>query len=450
MEVLNSGFGSLGVNLDDAQRGALDFFRMPDFETHMLDSVTVGFKPVHIDDHGPYTFNIATQGNQFMQLPSTNLYIKFQVVTDAGGALPTNAANKGKQCLVSDFVNSFCEHIDISLDGSRSSDLSNMHHNLKAHIETMLSYGEDARRTHLETSLFYTDEPDQSETYTDSKIFQKNAGLIDGSQTVEVIAPLHVDLFKTDRVFPPGMTLSLTIHRATDAFLIKSTLDAASSYKIKIMDMRLYVRFMSLTEKATTRLLTSLASKPVIMPFTKSVVKRHASNRLIKEISIPGFVQGELPRQIVVLFSDHNAHTSNKKNPYRFHPFNLVEAWLNVNGKQLPAEPLRASWGASNYTGAMMMYKHFVDNVGLEHLNAGNLVTYEKFKEDCFMLAWDLTPDGCEGAHHHLGGPLSGNIDCEFRFLAPLAESITITGILVFNVALIIKPNKEFIVSKLP
>lgn len=446
MEALNSGFGSLGVSLDDAQRGALDFFRGPDFETSMLDSVTVGFKPVHIDDNGPYTFNLSTQGNQFMQLHSSNLYLKLQVVTAAGTALP--AAANGKVCLVSDIVNSFCEHVDISIDGSRSSDLANMHHNVKAYVETMLSYGRDAESTHLETSLFYTDDSANSETYSDSTKFTANAALLNGSSTVEAMGPLHIDLFKTDRVFPPGMTLSVTLHRATDDFLIKTNYAAGSGYRIKILDMRLYVRFITLTEKATMRLLSSLTTKPVVLPFTKSVIKRHATNSRISEITIPAFVQGPLPRQIVILLTDHDAHTSKAKNPYNFKPFKLSEAWLSVNGRQVPAEPLRATWGTP--TGPMLMYRHFIDNVGLEHLNTGNLVTFDKFKNDSFMLAWDLTPDGCEGAHHHLGGALSGNIDCELRFTANLATPIIITGILVYDVALVIQPSKEFIVAKLP
>lgn len=448
MEVLSSGFGSLGVSLDDAQRGPLDFFSLPDFEANMLDSVTVGFKPVHIDDHGPYTFNISSQGTQFLQLHSANFYIKAQVRGSDGTVLPDDAV--GKVALVSDLVNSFCEHIDLSIDGARTSDLANMHHNLKAYVETMLSYGKDAERTHLETSLFYTDEPAQSETYSASTKFVSNAALVDKSRTIEAIGPLHVDLFKTDRVFPPGMTLTVTIHRAIDDFLIKSNFAGASGFKLKILDMRLYVRFITLTEKATMRLLQNIANKTIILPFTKSVIKRHATQNRISEISIPSFVQGELPRQIVLLFSDHDAHTNKKKNPYNFKPFNLSEVWLNVNGRQVPAEPLRATWGANNYTGALTLYRHFINNVGLEHLNAGNLVTYPKYKEDSFMLAWDLTPDGCEGAHHHLGGPLSGNIDVELRFASQLTTSIVITGILVYDATLVIKPNKEFLVSKLP
>ena len=78
----------------------------------------------------------------------------------------------------------------------------------RAYLETLLSYGEEVKSTHLTSSLFYKDtagkmdEPDLTKANADAILgLKKHASLTNESKVVNMIERLHRDIFNQEKLF---------------------------------------------------------------------------------------------------------------------------------------------------------------------------------------------------------------------------------------------------------
>ena len=444
METIPRGIGSLQISEDDVLSGALDCFTTPGKEVSMVDANTVAYKPTHLDDAGPYHFIINNQGNQFIDLNATRLYLKVKVKKDDDESIGSEAVAP-----VNNFNSAFIDYIDINLDMNRVTDLGNTHANIKAYLETIMSYSKSAAETHLQAQGFVMDKYDKFETMTlaANSPFASKQSLIADSNSFTTMGPLFSDFFQTDRFFPPGFKLGVTLHKASDDMLLLSKQktgagDAAvyNKYKITVEDIRLFIRHISLTDEVTSNMLSKLASNDLVFPFTKNVIKRVTSNTGSKDFIIPNFVNGSLPRSIIIGLVAHDAMDSLRKNPFYFQHFSLTYAVIKVNGVITPALPYEPNWDST--TGYVREYREFYDNIGISHDDHSTLISPLDYKGGCFFLAFDLAPDKCNGFHKHFRK--TGVIDVELRFKNELSNPIVLTGLLSYDSILHINTRKEF------
>ena len=91
----------------------------------------------------------------------------------------------------------------------------------RAYVETLLSYGAEAKKTQLTSQLWYKDTAGHMEATQENG---GNAGLVErrrhiaGSRVVEMMGRLHVDLFMQDRFLINGVTVKIRLVRSKDAF----------------------------------------------------------------------------------------------------------------------------------------------------------------------------------------------------------------------------------------
>jgi hypothetical protein len=434
MEIINPAIGSLQINEDDVMSHSTDIFSSVSKEVSMIDGVSIAYRPTSLTNNGPYTFIINSQGNQFLQRNSARFWIRAKI-TKADG---TDIGDDAEIAPVCGFAGSFIDKIDVMLDNVEISGLSNVHMNLKYYIETMLSYSSSTKKTHIRASGFYLDEANKFDTASDENSgFKIRKTHSKKSIIFESMCPIHADFLQSDRLFPPGMGLSLVLSRAPDSFLIHA--NDQGNYKIQIIDMKIYMRHVSLTDAATLGILSQLPTTPISLPYTKTIIKKIVCNSGITSINVPSMITGSLPRSLILCLRREGIEKLYTMNPYNFKPFGMTGMFVKVNGKQYPTDPYDVDF--STPTGAMRLYRDLYDNIGIQHYDSAALVTPELFRHNAFFMAFDLTPDLCHGIHTHMRK--TGNIDIEMNFNPALQSPIDIICFASYDCMLHISPKKE-------
>ena len=100
---------------------------------------------------------------------------------------------------------------------------------------------------------------------------------------------------------------------------------------------------------------------------------------------------GTLPESVTICLIDSKAFNGNQKmNIFNFQHFDMESIVLRVNSSSIPAQPLLCDFKNKE---AIRAYRHFFDNIGINHTNNPCLITYEDFLEGATIIPFDLTPE---------------------------------------------------------
>ena len=128
-----------------------------------------------------------------------------------------------------------------------------------------------------------------------------------------------------------------------------------------------------------------------------------------------------------------------------FQHFNVGSINLRVNGKSIPAEPLRP-----NFTSPTPLVNreltHLFMNTGSYRMDKGNCITRTQFLSGATLFPFDLNPDLCNGYHIHIAE--SGVINLEITWRDALAKAITILAHLSYDEIVIHKKGEIDFVSE--
>ena len=409
-----TGFGALGdvPGPTDEKSGVteLDIFGGTEIDTSLLSRTDVILYPAgggSLDirnNTGPIRFELITDGERYWDMKSVRLWGGIKIVTAAGGNLP--AAALVATCNMPG--QSMFEGVRIDVNGQPISTFSQSHNGYKAHIETLISYGPNAARTHLKLGLFAQDTAGQMDTmvlHTPSRHYRPAAGdlpLLAGresnainkgwerrrqwfaeSKLVQFSQTLHSDFFHTERYLPPGINIGLTFERAHDEFVLMYPGLAQNQYKIQIQNLELHITKIEINP--------SLArAHRKLMPFnncryfyTASNIKQFTIPRGMVQHTQPNFLRGILPNQLVIgLVEDLAFNGQNDKNPFNFQHYHMEEFKLIIEGVQFPARPYVMNF-----------------DYALTHGNTANARVIRDFYDNCpmgIMLIFNLCLCGRE------------------------------------------------------
>jgi hypothetical protein len=169
------------------------------------------------------------------------------------------------------------------------------------------------------------------------------------------------------------------------------------------------------------------------------VIKNHTTTNGLTSVTIPNVIYGALPRQAIFYMLEESANRSFLKNPYQLKHFDLENIQIRVNGKQYPTDPYKLNFTTGQ--GVNRLLRDLYDNVGVNHEDRGLAITRDLLVGGSFLVAFDLTPDRCNGIHHHVHK--TGTMDLELTFAKPLEAPIVVCGLFTHDATLIIDPNKE-------
>ena len=180
----------------------LDLFTVPLTQTSIVDSHVVEHQPMASLDSGrPIEFLILGLGDDYLDLANTMLHVQVKVTRANGDDLDLADAVGP----VNNWLHSLFSQVD-PFDNTYA---------YRAYIETLLSYGTDAKVTQLTGQLWHKDTATHMDAVEIVDGAAANAGFVARrenivrSRVVDMMGRLHVDLFLQDKFLINGVNVKI-------------------------------------------------------------------------------------------------------------------------------------------------------------------------------------------------------------------------------------------------
>ena len=283
-------------------KSELDLFTVPPTQNSIVDSHVVEHQPMaSLDSGGPIEFLIPGSGVDYLDLANTMLHVQVKVTRANGDDLdmvdPVGPVNN--------WLHSLFGQVDVYQSTNTYA--------YRAYIETLLSYGTDAKVTQLTGQLWYKDTATHMDAVEIVDGATANAGFVARrehivrSRVVDMMGRLHVDLFLQDKFLINGVDVKIRLVRNKAAFALMAG-GPEPDYRIKIVNATLFVK------KATLNPTVQMAH---IKALEKSTVKYPMRSVDCKVYSIPAGARshthenlffGTLPKLLVLYCIDNDAY----------------------------------------------------------------------------------------------------------------------------------------------
>ena len=317
----------------------------------------------------------------------------------------------------------------------------------EAIVSTLLSYGTDAKKSHLTLSGYAKDEGGKMNNH-DPTGANCNTGLVARSalvnkgQTTEMVMRPFTALFQQDRLLPSGTIIDITLIPSKSRFnLMADAEDDSGKYTTKISNMELHVRQAKVMPSVMASIITEREKRNILLPMRKlrTVPISMSSNTQTLERKISS---GVIPRRIWCVMVDENARFgSYKSNPFNFQHFNMTDFHLTVNSTPVPYKHFTPNFANNMYKEC---YFSLFSQMGCMFDDCGMDITYEDYKKGHMILCFDLTADMEDGDHRELRK--TGDVVLDISLNTPLDAAICILCIQeIDSVVEIDKDNQVFV-----
>ena len=397
----------------------LDLFLIPPTQTAIEKGHFIEYHPLaNIQDGGPVEYNISGNGEDYMDLSQSYLYVKVKIVKPDG----TNLKNTDKVAPVNLFLHALFSQIDVSLNERVISSSSNSYP-YRAYIETLLNYGEDAKKSLLSCECFYKDQfltvADPVQTANGNPGLNKRYELIKDSKTLDMIGPLHCDIFQQNRLLLNLVDLKIKMTRSKPDFCLMSPADPAPEYKIILDHASIFIRKVKVSPGVLLGHAKALEKSSAKYPIDRVLCKTYSISMGSRSFMQDNVFLGSMPKRIIIGLLENAAMSGQYDlNPFNFHHHNVNFISVYVDGQPVPSKPLELDFAGKNYIRAYhRLFSGF-------NRDAGNYLTREDFESGHTLYAFDMTPDLCDGPHLNL--QQQGNLRIEIKFDTALVQTISV------------------------
>ena len=424
-----AGVGTFVTEDHELASSGLALFDLPMVDKSLVYGKFLTIYPSSVlSDSGPHDFVIPSDGQDFTDLPYTRLEGCLEIQKSDGTTLTDAEVNSYCNLL----PQSLFKQIECYVNGVQVSDISAPTFAWKAAIETINTFPEAVKKTTLLLEHYSKDTLSKENIFTltgcDS-FKERHANAKAGKIYFSMI--LHIDFFQSSKFLLPKCELKLKFIRNEDSFsLMGSTLSA----KIKIHELKLLVRRITVDPDIVSKIETQLIKTPAVYPIAQSKIKSFILNKGAKTERISNVFRGTLPRSMIVTFVNSEAFNGNiNKNPFVFEPFKLNYFQAYINGEPLLTEVFQPDFSTNKFA---REYRWFMDNLGWAHDRDSNGITMDEYKTNSFFLPFDLSPDLSNGAT--LSQPKDGSVDFLVGFKDVLPDNIHMIVFATFNEAVVI------------
>ena len=400
-------------------KSELDLFSVPPTQSSIDHGQWVEYHPVAALGNGPVEFAISGSGDDYMDLANSYLQVQAKVVNVDG----SNLAADAEVGPVNLWLHSLFSQVDISLNEKLISPSSNTYP-YRAYLETLLSYGSEAKNTQLTASMFYRDTPGQMNTkaagntgYTQRKVRARQSGVVD------MMGRLHLDMFCQERYLINGVDVRLRLVRSADTFSLMATIADGFRPKIVLTSVTLFLRKIKLSPTVQLAHIKALEKGPVKYPIRRVESKIFSIPRGNLDVTQENLVLGQLPKRVILGCVYNSAFNGDyAQNPFYFRHLNLNFLALYIDGQQVPGKPLQPNFGSNSYT---RCYSSLFTSTGQIYQDEGNDLSLSDYSRGYTLYAFDLTPDLAQsGGYFNL--VKSGNVRLEMRFNTALPETVNV------------------------
>jgi hypothetical protein len=323
----------------------LDLFLVPPTQTSLETAKLVEHQPIAaITQSGPIEFNIIGSDDDYMDLSQTYLYLKARVKKNRNEDLdPSHLVGP-----VNLFLHSLFSQVDISLNGKKITPSVNTYP-YRCILETLLNYGDEAKKTHLTSSYFYKDTAGKMDSLTENQGFTKKRSL--NSKPFELYGRLHADICFQNRYIINNVDMNVKLIRSSNNFCLMG--DNKFNYEAHIDEAILYVRKVKVSASVMLAHAMALEKTTIKYPITRveTVVYSISSGATIQ--TFDNISSGVLPKRVVFALVDSDAANGNYvKNCFNFKHYNFSLVSLTVDNQDVPQSPLVLNFSENNFISA--------------------------------------------------------------------------------------------------
>ena len=414
----------------ECTKSELDLFTVPPTQTSIQEASWVEYQPISsIQTRAPIEFDVTGTGEDYIDCANILLYVRAKITKANGDPLTADST----AAPVNQLLHSMFAQVDISLNGTLISSSTNTYA-YRAILETLLSYGEDAKKSQLTCELFYKDDAGRMDsTLTEAtggnepnKGLQTRRTFVAESREFDMIGRIHGDIFFQERYMLNGVGMKLKLVRSKDAFCLMG----AAGAKLQITHASLFVRKVKLSPSVFLAHAKALENSTAKYPIKRAVCKAFAIPQNYRDVTYEKLVSGQLPTRLVVGLVDNTAFNGSRDhNPFNFQHYSLSEISVYLDGQQQHTlKPIQPNFEAKQYVRA---YQSLFSGTCKVNRDEGNQISRDDFDKGYGLYAFDLTADLAEDDHFNL--VRQGNLRLALKFAEALPNPVTVIAFAEFD-----------------
>lgn len=410
------------------QGGELDLFSHPPMQNNIAAGYWNKVSPSNNMADTTYLEFEFTPDN-YVDLSSTYLNLRVKISDARPGNHPiADACNVAG---TNNWLHSMFSRINMEIDGV-SVTTPNDTYPYRAYLETVLSYGADAKKTYLQSQGFYKDEAGHMDTVSNNnKGYRARRELAQGGKLVELKGRLHLDMFQQPRLIPKGTKLKFTLYRTKDDFCLTGRATDGVHQddhmkaipRLDIERASLDVRMVELSKLTAENLERELLTTSMRYPVKRVVVKAFGISQGKKDHDECNIFSGQLPTRVTVACVTSDAYVGQlNRNPFNFQHFNCTNITLKAGGTTYPKTPLNMDFGRDLYNEA---YFDMTVATGQYGSDEGNYISRKDFGNGYTIYCFNLKPD-MDVEDNHVSPMSQGSVELNFNFANELPQNVTV------------------------
>ena len=427
----------------ECAKSELDLFSVPATQTSIDSGVYVEYHPISsITSGAPIEFDVTASGDDYLDFANSFLYVRAKITRDNGDNLDA-ADTVGP---VNNFLHSLFAQVDVSLNGSLVTSSMNTYA-YRAYIETLLSYGVEAKSSQLTSALFYKDEAgkmDKPNPLAANEV-DRNSGLAKRqtfgaeSREIDMIGRIHSDIFFQDRYMLNEVNARIKLIRNNDAFCLMAT--GARQFKVLITAASFLIRKVKISPSVYLAHAKTLESGTAKYPIRRVICKSFTIPAGYLDVSHEKLFSGQLPVRLIVGLVDNRAYNGDReRNPFNFRHFSLTEIGIYLDGQLHGLKPLKLDFAAGRFIAA---YAGLFGGTNKINRDEGNDISRSDYANGYALYAYDLTPDLAEDDHVNL--TRQGTVRLDLKFGNALAQTVTVIAYAEFDNLIEIDRNRNVV-----
>ena len=397
----------------------LDLFALPPVQTSVEHASMKDYYPVSgMIQSGPLEFTISGSTEHYLDLSSAFLYVTAHISQDGVSNLDDAADKAGP---VNNWIHSLFSQVDVSLNGKLVSSSSNTYA-YRAYIETLLSFGRACKKTFLTNGIWYKDKAGELDTLVRGGAvpnigLSKRMSLCAENRKVDLIGYIHDDVFRQQRLLPPGVSVKVRFVRASEDFSLMST---KNGYRTLISNAILYVKKVKINPSVSIAHANVLKKNNMIFPVERVECKVFSVSANAHSAYRENVISGQLPTKLVIGCVRNDAFNGvHDLNPFNFQHFDLNHLSVHVDGQPDTVPSLQPDYSNNLY---LRSYHSLFGGIGKVLNDEDFDINRDEYSKGYALYAFNLSTD----ADETFDITKTGSIRIDLKFSKPLPHTINV------------------------
>jgi hypothetical protein len=423
----------------------MDFFSVPPTVTTMANGQWVEHFPISsLEDHSPVEFDIKGNGEDYIDLAQTYLYVKVKIIQGNGANLEADA----KVGPINNFLHSMFSEIDMSLNGKLVTSSTGLYP-YRAYFENLM-YSKTSKDTQLESRVLWSKDAaskfNEHDSTKDDDVgnagYNHRAKIVSESKTFEMYDTLHLDMFVQEKYLLNGIDMRLRFNRTKPTFCL---MGESADNKIQILQAILFVRKVrphpSIANSIAKQLTQTTAKYPIRRVEIKTFTIPTGTRSLIQD----NLFQGQLPKRVILGIVPNAALNGNERyNPFNFNNFKVCKVDVIPEGQPITTRPFEPDFRSSRAW--LRDYLSVYQCLGKLRSDYSFDITLDEYPHGYCLWGYDFTPD--QGADSDVFHPIQqGNVRVELQFREAPTAALNVVVYAEFDNCIEISHTREVLLD---